>query len=70
MTPEDRGSHVSILIENTDMKMFKQVLIERGIFGDLRRFEDDGYLMRISTVMYNTQEDCDYLVDTLESVIN
>jgi kynureninase len=51
----ERGSHISILIENTDMKIFKEKLSSEGIYGDLRRFEDESYLMRISPIgLYNT----------------
>lgn len=65
----DRGSHISILIENTDMKELKLLMAERGILGDLRRFDDDGYLMRISAVQYNSVEDCDNLLDSLEEIL-
>ena len=71
LNENDRGSHISILIDNTDMKEFKQLMTERGILGDLRRFDDDGYLMRVSPVpLYNSVEDCENLLDGLESILN
>lgn len=62
-----RGSHISILIEDTCMKQFKESLSGQGILGDLRKFENDTYLMRITpTGLYNSYKDCDRLIDTLE----
>lgn len=67
---EERGSHVSIIVENTDMQQFKQQLLEHGICADLRKFENDTYLMRISPVgLYITYEDLDALADTLEFIL-
>lgn len=67
---EERGSHISIIIENTDMQQFKQQLLEHGICADLRKFENDTYLMRISPVgLYITYEDLDSLIETLDYVL-
>ena len=57
---EERGSHISIIIENTNMKEFSDKLMSLGVQGDLRKFENDVYLMRLSpNGLYITYEDCD-----------
>eukprot|EP00347_Sterkiella_histriomuscorum_P012227 403369408 len=72
LNEQERGSHLSIVIENTDMKEFKQVLSNEGVLGDLRRFDEhDNYLMRISPVgLYITYEDIDRVVQVLDYVLN
>lgn len=69
---DERGSHVSIIIENTDMKEFKQLLSSQGILGDLRRFDNENnYLIRISPVgLYITYEDIDRLVSVLDYTLS
>ncbi|CDW90992.1 kynureninase [Stylonychia lemnae] len=64
---EERGSHLSIIIQNTDMKEFSDRLMNQGVLGDLRKFENDVYLMRLSPAgLYITYEDCDRLLQALE----
>lgn len=64
---ENRGSHVSLIVENTDMKLFLAKLFEYGVQGDLRKYSNKGdYLLRVSPVgLYNTRDDMDTLVSSL-----
>lgn len=65
--PEDRGVHLCLKfkISDLDLKMFKQLVVELGVFADFRCMEGD-YLMRVAPVaLYTNKEDCDQLVEAL-----
>ena len=73
MTPlndEHRGSHISIQIDNTDMKEFKSKMGEKGVLGDLRRFKDDSYLMRSAPIgLYNNVSDIEKVSGALKDIL-
>ena len=48
-----------------DFHAFDEKLKKHGVYGDARRL-NDGYIMRFApTALYNTEEECDQLAQTI-----
>lgn len=53
------------------MKEFRVKLHNYGITGDLRRFSDDSYLMRVAPIgLYNNYDDVEKVIKALRNILN